>query len=33
MVDDPAGVYLVVTALILQVVGVLFIRKIVNVEY
>jgi tight adherence protein B len=33
MIDDPAGVYLIVAALTLQVVGVAFIRKIVNVEY
>ena len=33
LIDDPAGVYLIVAALTLQFVGVLFIRKIVNVEY
>ena len=33
MVEDPAGVYMVVAALTLQFVGVLLIRKIVNVEY
>ena len=33
LVDDPLGVYMVVTALILEVVGVLAIRKIVNVEF
>jgi tight adherence protein B len=33
LIDDPLGVYMVVTAAILQVVGVLIIRKIVNVEF
>jgi tight adherence protein B len=33
LVDDPLGVYMVVAAIILEVVGVLAIRKIVNVEY
>jgi tight adherence protein B len=33
LVDDPLGVYMVVAALILEVVGVVAIRKIVNVEY
>jgi len=33
LVDDPLGVYMVVAALILEVVGVLAIRKIVNVEF
>jgi tight adherence protein B len=33
LVDDPLGVYMVVAALILEVVGVVTIRKIVNVEY
>jgi tight adherence protein B len=33
LVDDPIGVYMVITALVLQVVGVLIIRKIVDVEY
>jgi tight adherence protein B len=33
LVDDPIGVYMVVGALILQVVGVMAIRKIVNIEY
>ncbi len=32
-VDDPLGVYMVVAAVILEVVGMLAIRKIVNVEY
>jgi tight adherence protein B len=33
LVDDPLGVYMVVAGGILQVVGVLIIRRIVNVEY
>jgi tight adherence protein B len=33
LVDDPLGVYMVVAAFILEVVGVLAIRRIVNVEY
>ena len=33
LVDDPLGLAMVVTALILEVVGVLAIRKIVNIEY
>ncbi len=33
LVDDPLGVYMVVAAVILEVVGMLAIRKIVNVEY
>jgi tight adherence protein B len=33
LVDDPLGVDMVVAALILEVVGVLAIRKIVNIEY
>jgi tight adherence protein B len=33
LVDDSLGVYMIVFALILQVVGVLIIRRIVNVEY
>ena len=32
LVDDPIGVYMVVTALVLQVIGVLAIRRIVDVE-
>ena len=33
LVDDPMGVRMVVAALVLEVVGVLAIRKIVNIEY
>jgi tight adherence protein B len=33
LVDDPLGVYMIVAGGILQVVGVLIIRRIVNVEY
>ena len=33
LVDDPIGLYMVATAITLQVVGVLAIRKIVDVEY
>ena len=33
LVDDPLGVYMVVSALILQAIGVLAIRKIVDVEF
>ena len=33
LVDDPLGVQMVVTALVLQVIGVFIIRRIVNVEY
>lgn len=33
LVDDPIGLYMVVAGLILQVVGVFFIRRIVDVEY
>ena len=33
LVDDPLGVYMVVAGLTLQVVGVLAIRKIVDVEF
>ena len=33
LIDDPLGVYMVVTGLFLQVVGVLAIRKIVDVEF
>ena len=33
LVDDPLGVYMVVAALVLEVVGVLAIRKIVNIEF
>jgi tight adherence protein B len=33
LVDDPLGVYMVVTALVLQVIGVIAIRRIVDVEF
>ena len=33
LIDDPLGVYMTVGALVLQVVGVLIIRRIVDVEY
>ena len=33
LVDDPLGVYMVLTALTLQVIGVLIIRRIVDVEF
>jgi tight adherence protein B len=33
LVSDPLGVYLVLLALVLQVVGTLVIRKLVNIEY
>jgi tight adherence protein B len=33
LIDDPLGVDMIIGALILQVVGVLIIRKIINVEY
>jgi tight adherence protein B len=33
MLNDPFGIQLIVVAVILQVVGALIIRKIVNVEY
>jgi len=33
LVDDPIGVYMVVTAMFLQVIGVLIIRRIVDVEF
>jgi tight adherence protein B len=33
LVDDPLGVRMVLTGLVLQVIGVLIIRRIVNVEY
>jgi tight adherence protein B len=33
LIDDSLGVYMIVTALVLQCVGVLIIRRIVNVEY
>lgn len=33
LVDDSLGVYMIVTAIVLQVTGVLIIRRIVNVEY
>ena len=31
--NDPLGVQMVVTAIVLQIIGVLIIRRIVNVEY
>jgi tight adherence protein B len=33
LVDDPLGVYMVVTAIFLQVIGVIAIRRIVDVEF
>jgi tight adherence protein B len=33
LVDDSLGVYMIATAIVLQVLGVLIIRRIVNVEY
>ena len=33
LVDDPLGVYMLMTALVLQVIGVLVIRRIVDVEF
>jgi tight adherence protein B len=33
LIDDPLGVYMVITAVVLQVIGVLIIRRIVDVEY
>ena len=33
LIDDPIGVDMIIAALVLQVVGVLIIRKIINVEY
>ena len=33
LIDDPLGVYMVAIAIVLQVVGVLIIRRIVDVEY
>ena len=33
LVDDPLGVRMVLTGIVLQVIGVLIIRRIVNVEY
>jgi tight adherence protein B len=33
LVDDPMGVQMVVTAIVLQIIGVLIIRRIVDVEY
>jgi len=32
-VDDPVGVTMVVSAIILEVIGVFSIRRIVNIEY
>ncbi len=33
LIDDPLGVQMVMAAVVLQIVGVLIIRRIVNVEY
>ena len=33
LIDDPLGLYMVIAAVVLQVVGVLIIRRIVDVEY
>jgi tight adherence protein B len=33
LIDDPLGVYMVITGVVLQVIGVLIIRRIVDVEY
>ena len=33
LVDDPIGLYMVIVGVVLQVVGVLIIRRIVDVEY
>ncbi len=33
LIDDPLGIDLIIGALVLQVIGVLIIRKIINVEY
>ena len=33
MIDDPLGIRMIVAAVVLQVLGALIIRKIVNVEY
>jgi Flp pilus assembly protein TadB len=33
LLDDPVGVRMIITAVILQVIGTLAIRKIVDIEY